>query len=102
MTTLKSLTVGNHNKLWKTLKEMGIPDHLICLLRNLYTGQEATVITGHGTTDWFVIEKRVCQGCKLSHFCLIYMQSTLCEMPDWMTHKQESRLPGEISANSDM
>src|SRR5574339_232906 len=55
-----------HNKLWKILKEMGIPDHLICLLRNLYAGQEATVRTGHGTTDWFQIGKRVCQGCILS------------------------------------
>ena len=52
----------DHNKLWKILKEMGIPDHLICLLRNLYAGQEATVRTGHGTTDWFQIRKRVCQG----------------------------------------
>ena len=51
---------------WKILKEMGIPDHLICLLRNLYTGQEATVRTGHGTMDWFKIGKGVCQGCILS------------------------------------
>ena len=61
----KPLTV-DHNKLWKILKEMGIPDHLTCLLRNLYAGQEATVRTGHGTTDWFQIGKRVCQGCILS------------------------------------
>ena len=54
------------NKLWKILKEMGIPDHLPCLLRNLYAGQEATVRTGHGTTDWFQIGKGVCQGCILS------------------------------------
>ena len=53
-------------KLWKILKEMGIPDHLTCLLRNLYAGQEVTVRTGHGTTDWFQIGKRVCQGCILS------------------------------------
>ena len=53
----------DHSKLWKILKEMGIPDHLTCLLRNLYTGQEATVRTGHGTTDWFQIGKRICQGC---------------------------------------
>ena len=51
---------------WKILKEMGIPDHLTCLLRNLYAGQEATVKTGHGTTDWFQIGKGVCQGCILS------------------------------------
>ena len=56
----------DHNKLWKILKEMGIPDHLTCLLRNLYTGQEATVRTGHWTTDWFQIEKGVRQGCILS------------------------------------
>ena len=56
----------NHKKLWQILKEMGIPDHLICLLRNLYTGQEATVRTGHGTTDWFQIGQGVCQGCILS------------------------------------
>ena len=56
----------DHNKLWKILKEMGIPDHLICLLGNLYAGQEATVRTGHGTTDWFQIGKGVHQGCILS------------------------------------
>ena len=55
-----------HNELWKILKVLGIPDHLICLLRNLYAGQEAIVRTGHGTTDWFQIEKGVCQGCILS------------------------------------
>ena len=58
-----------HNKLWKILKEMGIPDHLTCLLRNLYAGREATVRTGHGTTDWFQIGKGVYQGCILS-LCL--------------------------------
>ena len=56
----------DHNKLWKILKEMGIPDHLTCLLRNMHAGQEATVTTGHGTTDWFQIGKGVCQGCILS------------------------------------
>ena len=56
----------DHNKLWKTLQDMGIPDHLTCLLRNLYAGQEATVRTGHGTTDWFQIGKGVRQGCILS------------------------------------
>ena len=55
-----------HNKLWKILQDMGIPDHLTCLLRNLYAGQEATVKTGHKTTDWFQIGKGVCQGCILS------------------------------------
>ena len=62
----KALDCVDHNQLWKILKEMGIPDHLTCLLRNLYAGQEATVRTGHGTTDWFQIRKGVCPGCILS------------------------------------
>ena len=62
----KAFDCVDHNKLWKTLKEMGIPDHLTCLLRNLYAGQEATVRTGHGTTDQFQIGKGVLQGCILS------------------------------------
>ena len=62
----KAFDCVDHKKLWKILKEMGIPDHLIFLLRNLYAGQEATVRTGHGTTDWFKIGKRVRQGCILS------------------------------------
>ena len=64
----KAFDCVDHNKLWKILKEMGIPDHLICLLRYLYAGQEATVRTGHGTTDWFQIGKGVRQGCKLSSY----------------------------------
>ena len=63
---LKPLTVWITKKLWTILKEMEIPDHLTCLLRNLYVGQEATVRTGHGTTDWVKIWKGVCQGCILS------------------------------------
>ena len=63
---VKAFDCVDHNKLWKILKEMGIPDHLICLLRNLYAGQEATVRTRHGTTDWFQIGKGVHQGCILS------------------------------------
>ena len=59
----KAFDCVDHNKLWKILKERGIPDHLTCLLRNLYAGQEATVRHGHGTTDWFQIGKGVCQGC---------------------------------------
>ena len=62
----KAFDCVDHNKLWKILKEMGIPEHLTCLLRNLYAGQEATVRTSHGTTDWFQIRKGVCQGCTLS------------------------------------
>ena len=61
----KAFDCVDHNKLWKILKEMGLPDHLICLLRILYAGQEATVRTGHGTTDWFQIVKGVCQCCML-------------------------------------
>ena len=62
----KAFNCVDHNKLWKILKDMGVPDHLTCLLRNLYAGQEATVRTGHGTTDWFQIRKGVHQGCILS------------------------------------
>ena len=80
---------------------MGIPDHLTCLLRNLYAGQEATVRTGHGTTDRFQIGKEVRQGCILSP-CLTYMQSTSGETVGWMKHKLESRLLGEITITSDM
>ena len=61
----RAFDCADHNKLWKILNEIGIPDHLTCLLRNLYSGQEATVRTGHGTTDWFQIWKGVCQGCIL-------------------------------------
>ena len=63
---IKAFDCVDHNKLWKILQEMGIPDHLICLLRDLYAGQEATVRTGHETADWFQIGKGVCQGCILS------------------------------------
>ena len=91
----------DHNKLWKIIKDVGIPDYLTCLLRNLYAGQEATIRTGHGITDWFQIGKGVCQGCILSPDYLTYMQSILRKMPGWMKHKLESRLPGEISITSD-
>ena len=72
----KAFDSVHHNKLWKIVKEMQIPDHLICLLKNLYAGQKATVRTGHGTTDWFEIEKGVCQGCICHPAYLTYMQST--------------------------
>ena len=62
----KAFDCVDHNKLWTILKEMGIPEHLTCLLKNVYVGQEATVRTGHGTTDWFQIGKGVRQGCILS------------------------------------
>ena len=81
---------------------MGIPDHLTCLLRNLYIGQEATVRTGHGTTDWFQIRNGVRQGCYCNSAYLTYMQSTSRETLDWMKHKMESRLLGKISITSDI
>ena len=90
-------SVDHNNKLWKILKETGIPDHLTGLLRNLYAGQEATVRTRHGTTDWFQIRKGVCQGYMLSPYLLNLYESTSCKMLGWMKHKLESRLPGEIS-----
>ena len=70
----KAFDYVDHNKLWKILKKIGIPDHLTCLLRNLYSGQEATVRTGQGTTDWFQIGKAVCWGCILSP-CLLNLYS---------------------------
>ena len=99
---VKAFDCVDHNELWKILQELGIPDHLTCLLRNLYAGQEATVRTGHGTTDWFQIGKGVHQGvyCHLAY--LSYVHSTSCKMPGWMKHKLESRLLGEISITSDM
>ena len=95
----KAFDCMDHNKLWKSLKEMETPDHLTCLLRNLYADQEATVRTGHRRTDWFQIRKRVRQGCILSP-CLfnLYAEYTL----GLTTHKLESRLLREISVTSDM
>ena len=74
----------DHNKLWKILKEMGIPDDLTCLLRNLYAGQETTVKTEHGTTDWFQIGKGVYKAVYCHPAYLTYMQSASCEMMGWM------------------
>ena len=76
----KSFDCMDHNKPWKNFKDVGIPDHLTCLLRNLYSGQEATVRTGYGTKNWFKIGKGVHQGCLLHPTYLIYIQSTSCEM----------------------
>ena len=128
----KAVDCVNQKKLWKILQEMGIPDHLSCLLRNLYAGQEATVKILYGTTDWFQTGKGVWQGCILSPcvfnvyavLLLVFSrklrsnslrphglqhtrlscppQSTSCKMPGWMNHNLESRLPGEISTISDM
>ena len=87
---------------WKILKRMGIPDHLTCLLRNLYAGQEATVRTRHSKWTGSKSEKEYAKTV-YSHLAhLTYMQSTSCKMPDWITHKLESRLQGEISITSDM
>ena len=72
----KAFRCANRNKLWRILKKMGIPDHLTCLLRNLYAGQETTVTTGHGTTDWFKQEKEYVKAVYCHPAYLTYMQST--------------------------
>ena len=98
----QSFDCVDHNKLWKILKEMGIPDHLTCLLRNLYAGEEATVRTGHGTTDWFQIGKEIRQGCILSP-CLFNLYAEYIMRNAGLEETQlESRLPGEISITSDI
>ena len=99
--TMPTSDYVDHNKLWKILKEMGIPGHLTCLLRNLYTGQEATVRTGYRTTDRFQIGKGLCQGCILSPCLFNLYAEHIMQMPDWMRHNLESRLLGEISITSD-
>ena len=99
----KAFDCVDHNKLWKILQEMGIPDFLTCFLRNLYAGQEATVRTRLWTMDWFQIEKGVYVKAVYCHPAyLTYMQSTSREMLGWMKHKLESRLPGKISITSHM
>ena len=97
----KAFDCVDHKKLWKILQEMGIPDHLTCILRNLYAGQEATVRTRQGT-DWFQIGKGVCQGCILSP-CLFNLYAEYIMRNAGLEEAQlESRLPGEISVTSDM
>ena len=94
--------INDLDLMWKILKEIGIPDHLTCLLRNLYAGQEATVRTGHGTTDWFQIGRGVRQGCILSP-CLFNLYAEYIMRNAGLDEAQlESRLPGEISITSDM
>ena len=83
----KAFDCVDHNKLWKILKEMGIPDHVTCLLRNLYAGQEATFTTGCGTTDWFQIGKGVRQGCILSLFLFNLYAEYISEGLGWMKQK---------------
>ena len=91
----------DHNKLWKIMTETWIPDHLTCLLRNLYAGQEVTVRTGHGTTSWFQIGKEVCQGCVLSP-CLFSLYAEYIMWNAGLDEAQlESRLLGEIAIISD-
>ena len=92
----------DHNKLWKILKEMGIPCHLTCLLRNLYADQEATVRTGHGTTDWFQIGKGVHQGYILSPCLFNFYAEYIMRNAGLGEAQLESRLLGEISVTSDM
>ena len=98
----KAFDCVDHNKLWEILKEMGTPDHLICLLRNLYAGEEATVRTGHGTIVWFQIGKGVHQACILSP-CLFNLYAEYIMRNAGLEEAQAgSRLPGEISITSDM
>ena len=102
LTMPKPLTVWITTKLWKILKEMEIPDHLICLLRNLYAGQEATVRTGHGTTDWLQIEKGVHQGCILPP-CLFNLYAEYIMRNAGLEEAQAGlKIAGRISITSDM
>ena len=100
-TVLKPMTVWITTN-WKILQEMGIPDHLTCLLRNIYASQEARVRTGHRTTYCSKLRKEYIKAVYCHPASLTYMQSTSNEMPGWMKHKLESRLLGEISITSDM
>ena len=92
----------DHNKLWKILQDVGIPDHLTCLLRNLYAGQEATVRTWHETMDWFQTEKGVQQGCILSPCLFNLYTEYIMQNAGWMKNKVEPRWPGKISVTLDM
>ena len=92
----------DYNNPWKILQETGIPGHLTCLLRNLYAGQEATVRTGHGTTDRSQIGKQVRQGCKLSPYLFKLYAEYIMRNPELEEAKLESRLSGKISITSDM
>ena len=98
----KPIVVHRFNGLWEIPQELGISDHLTCLLRNLYADQEAIVRTRHGTMDWFKTGKGVCQSCILS-LCLFNLYAEYIKRnARLMKHKLESRLPGEISGTSDM
>ena len=101
------LTIPNLLTVWittncgKFFKQMGVPDHLTCLLKNLYAGQEETVRTGHGTTDWFQTRKGLRQGCILSPCLFNLYAEYIMRNVAWAKHKQESRFPGEISITPD-
>ena len=98
----KAFDCVDHNKLWKILQEMGIPDHLTCLLRNLYSDHEATVGIGHGTTDWFQIGKGLYEGCILSP-CLFNLNAEHIMRNAALDEAQtEIKIAGEISITSDM
>ena len=97
----KAFDCVDHIKLWKILQEMGIPDHLICLLRNRYAGQEATVRTGHGTTDWVQIGKGVCQGCILS-LCLFSLYAEYTMRNTGLNEAHAGIKIAEIPVTSDM
>ena len=97
----KAFDCVDHNKLWKIFQEMGIPDHLTCLLRNLYASPEATLRTGRGTTDWFQIGKRLCQGCILS-LCLFNLYAEYIMRNAGLDEAQAGiKIAGEISIASD-
>ena len=98
----KAFDCVDHNKLWKILKEMGIPDHLTFLLRKLYAGQEAKVRTGHGTTDWFQIGKGVRQGCILSPCLFNLYVEYIIRNPGLEKAQARIKTVGEISITSDM
>ena len=98
----KAFDCVDHNKQWKILKEMAIPVYLTCLVWNLYTGQKATVRTGHVTSNFFKNGKDYVKDVYCHPAYLTYMHSTSCKMVQWMKHKLKSRLPGKISITSHM
>ena len=96
----KAFDCVDHNKLWKILKEMGIPDHLTCLLKNLYSGQEATIRTGRGTTDWFLIRKGEHQVCILSLYLFNFHAEFIMQNTALDEAQAGLKMPGEISITS--
>ena len=98
----KAFDCVGHNKLWKILKQMGIPDHLTCLLRNLYADEEVIVRTGHGTTDWFQIGKGLCQGCILSPSLFNLYAECIMRNAGLEEAQAAINIAGEISISSDM